>query len=242
MLKKKLTKSAFEALDEALQALYKKAEGSDNYLLQLESEGDDDGAELKKAKDREKKRADKAEKDLEQLREEFETFREEQTAQGDGALDKAGVEALKQKHTKELAAKDVIIATRDGELNRILIEEKALSLATEISTMPDLMSEKLAKRMKVVYEDGKAVVKILDEAGEVADDKKFEDLTAEFVANEKFAPIIIGSKASGGGAAGGSKKGGAPSKKLSEMSATEEAEFANKFPAEYDRMVAEQSA
>lgn len=237
MLKKKLNKAAFEALDEALQALYKKAEGSDNYLLQLEAD-DDDGAELKKAKDREKRRAETAEKALEKLREELDELKEQQAAQGDGALDKAGVEALKAKHAKELKAAQDVTATREAEINRILVEEKALALASDISTMPELLAEKLGKRMKVVYEDGKAVVKILDEAGEVLDDKKFEDLTAEFVANEKFAPIIIGSKASGGGAAGGSKKGGAQSKKLSEMSATEEAKFANEHPEQYEQMLA----
>lgn len=239
-MKKKLTKTAWEALSEELQGLYKKAEGSDNYLLEIEDD-DDSGAELKKAKDREKKRADKAEADKVALENRIAELEEAASATNDGALDKAGVEALKKKHDAEIAKLKTEVAEKDGHLQEHLVLSTARAMAAEISTVPDLLEDKIAKRLKLVYDDGKPVVKVIGEDGEVTD-KKIEDLKASFVADEKFASIIVGSKASGGGAAGGSKGGGASKKKLSEMSATEEAEFANKNPEVYDRMLSEQGS
>lgn len=238
MLKKRINKSGFEALDAAIQALYKKAEGSDNYVLDVE---DDDGNELKKAKDREKQRADKAERDkqaLETRLQELEDEQEQLRQQSGKGLDEAGVQKLKDKHAAELKAVKDQIAAKDATLSELLVDSTANQVAADLFIAPELHAHLVKSRLKLVEEDGKPVVKVLDEDGNVSD-KKVEDLRQEFVANAKFAPIIVASKASGGGASGGSKGGGAPKKKLSEMSATEEAAFANENPDAYAQMVAE---
>lgn len=238
-MKKRITKQAWSELDAAIQALYKKAEGSDNYVLDLED--DDDAAELKSAKDREKRRADAAERaKVEAERKLKEAEDELEAAKTGKGLDEEGVKKLKDKHAADLAAANKRADDLLTGINDALVSEAAMRIASDISIVPDMMSEQIAKRLKVELVDGKPVVKVLDEAGTVTD-KKFEDLTKEFVANPKFAPIIQASKASGGGAAGGQRGGGAAGKKLSEMTATEEAAFANANPAEYRKMVAAES-
>ena len=85
--------------------------------------------------------------------------------------------------------------------------------------------------------DGKAVTRVLDADGAVSALKP-EELQKEFLSNDRFSAIVVASRASGSGAGGGRKGGGATSKRLSEMSATEEAKFANEKPAEYQQMLA----
>lgn len=237
MLKKRITKSGFEELDSTIQGLYKKAEGSDNYVLDVE---DDDGGELKKAKDREKQRADKAEKEAKEAREALEALQEEQQARADGSLDKEAVQKLKDKHAAELKKANDLVTAKDNILSELLIDSAATNVASDLFIAPELHTHLVKSRLKLVEEDGKPVVKVLAEDGTLTDNK-IEDLRAEFVANKKFAPIIVASKASGGGAAGSGKGGGAPKKTLSEMSATEEATFANENPDAYAQMIGSQS-
>lgn len=54
--------------------------------------------------------------------------------------------------------------------------------------------------------------------------------------SERYAAYVLGSQASGGGSPGSKGPGGA-NKKLSEMSATEEAQFANENPELYKQML-----
>lgn len=244
MLKRRLTAAQFAELDSALQALYKKAEGSDNYMLEVEADAGDGAAELKKAKDREKKRADqeKARADAAEARaKELEDEQEAAREQAGKGLDEAGVKKLKDKHALELKQRDDMIAAKDGQLAEVLVDSAAAALAADIFIAPELHTHLVKSRMKLVDVDGKPVVKVLDAEGNIMEDKKIEDLRAEFVADTKFAPIVVASKASGGGASGGSKGGGAPKKKLSEMTATEEAQFANENPDAYAQMVAAES-
>lgn len=236
MLKKRINKAGYEALDAAIQALYTKAEGSDNYTLDVD---DDDAGELKKAKDREKQRADKAEKEAREAREALEALEEKHAAESDGSLSKEAAAKLRAKHEAELKALKDTLTAKDATLSELLVDTAAATLAADLFIAPELHSHLVKTRLKLVEEDGKPVVKVLDAEGNVTD-KKIEALREEFVANAKFAPIIVASKASGGGASGGSKGGGAPKKKLSEMSATEEAKFANENPEAYQAMLAEQ--
>jgi hypothetical protein len=235
MLRKRINKSGFEALDAAIQALYKKAEGSDNYVLDVE---DDDGTELKKAKDREKQRADKAEREAREAREALEALQDAQARREDGSLDKDAVERLKTKHAKELKDAQDRLQSKETALSELLVDSAATTLASDLFIAPEFHVDLVKKRLKLIEEDGKPIVKVLDADGNITENK-IEDLRQEFVANEKFAPIIVASKASGGGANGGNRGGGAPTKKLSEMSATEEAAFANENPDAYAQMISE---
>lgn len=239
-MKRKISKSAWDALDAALQALYKKAEGSDSYVLDIEDD-DDESGELKRAKDREKKRADKAERELQALREEQEQreaeLEEQRVKQGKG-LDEAGVAKLKEQHAAALKKAKEDADAREAAYREHVVLETATAMAADISTAPDLLQEKIASRLDFsLGEDGKPRLAFKDADGNLSD-KKIEALREEFIADPKYASIIVASKAKGGGASGGSKGGGAPGKKLSEMTATEEAAFANANPEAYQQMIA----
>lgn len=236
MLKRRITKTEFEALPEALQSEYKKASGSDNYDLDAEADtGPSD--ELKRAKDREKQRADAAERKAREAEERLEELENQQT----GALDATAVTKLKADHKvaldKAKTDAEALVKAKHAQIEEILLDGEALRLATDISTVPDVFKDVIRKRLTLDEADGKPVVKVLGEDGTVSD-MKVEALGEEYMANEKYAAILTGSKASGSGASGSSKGGRATAKKLSEMSATEEAAFANEKPAEYERMLA----
>ena len=240
MLKRKLTSAAYAALDAALQALYKKAEGSDSYLLDAE---DDDGAELKTAKDREKKRADKAEADAKALADKVQALEDEKDElanKGKDGLDAAGVAKLKAQHATALAAEKKLRDDMTNSINDALTTEAATRIAADISTVPELLAPIIKARLRVELEEGKPVVRVLDADGNVTANK-IEDFQKEVVANPKFAPIIQASKASGGGASGSGKGGGAAGKKLSEMTALEEATYANSHPVEYAARLASEA-
>jgi hypothetical protein len=238
MLKRRITKAEFEALSEALQAEYKKAAGSDNY--NLDTDTDESSAALLTAKQREKQRADEAEKKLL----EAETKLAEVENATSGALDAAAVIKLKADHKAALdkAANDAkaLVDAKHKQLEEVMLDSEAMKIATELSIVPDIFAGEVRKRLTLEEVDGKPVVKVLDEKGTVTE-KKIEDLGEEFLANDKFAAILTGSRASGGGASGSPKGGRATAKKLSEMTATEEAAFANEKPVEYAKMVEAES-
>lgn len=234
MLKRRISKAEFDNLSEALQAEYKKADGSDNYNLDTESDSGSD--ELKRAKQREKDRADAAEKKAREAEERLALLEDAAT----GALDAAAVTKLKADHklALEKAQKDaqVIVDTKQRQLEEVMLDTEALRLATELSIAPEVFASEVRKRLTLEDVDGKPVIKVLDGTGQVSD-MKIEALSEEFLATDKFAAILTGSRASGGGAPGSPKGGRATAKKLSEMTATEEAAFANEKPVEYARMV-----
>jgi hypothetical protein len=62
-----------------------------------------------------------------------------------------------------------------------------------------------------------------------------EDLNQEFSVNSRYSDFIKGTQAAGGGANGSRSTGGA-SKSLKDMTATEEAQFANEFPEQYKQL------
>lgn len=238
MLKRRITKEQFEALSADFQAEYKKAAGSDNYDLDTEDGASD---ELKKAKDREKKRADEAERKAQEAEARLEELEGKQT----GALDADAVTKLKADHKaalEKLKTDGVAALTaKHKQLEEVMLDSEAMRIATELSIVPDIFKEQVRKRLALEEVDGKPVLKVLGEDGSPTD-MKLEALSEEMFANEKFAPILSGSRASGGGATGSPKTGRAAPKKLSEMTATEEAAFANEKPAEYERMIAAESA
>jgi len=92
----------------------------------------------------------------------------------------------------------------------------------------------IRSRLAVDYVDGNPITRVLGPDGKPSA-ATLDELKAEFVANEAFAPIIAGSKASGGGA-GGSNSGRAASKglKRSEMTSVQKREYIEKHgQAEY---------
>ena len=238
-MKKRITKADHSELDPAIQGFYKKAEGSDNYVLDLED--DDDAGELKRAKDAEKKRADAAERKAKEAQERLDELEAEaeaaRVAAGKG-LDEAGVQRLKDSYEKKLIAAQNDLAASRSTITNLTVDRAAAELASEMSTVPDIFANTIRSRFGLELVDGKPAVVVLGEDGQPSG-KTVADLKAEFLANPKYAPILVASKAVGGGAAKAMPGGGATGKRLNEMSATEEAAFANENPAAYEKMLAE---
>lgn len=224
MLKSKITKAEYDALDAALKPFYK-LEG-DSALLQS-----DEATELRAAKDREKVRADEAEAEARRLK-------DEKTAADNAAAEatrlaneekarKAGdITALETSWQGKLDAAVKVEKDRadklEGQLRVLLVDNAALAIANEISTDPDLIMPVITKRLKAELDGDTAITRVLDADGKPSA-ANIDDLKKELVANTKYARIMKGSNASGGGAGGQQNGGGAPSgdKKISDMTEAE---------------------
>lgn len=240
-LKKIVSEEDFKKLEEAQQKLYaKKQDGK--YHLELE---EDDGEELKRAKEHEKKKRQEAEQRAEaaeaKLKEQEDARKE---AEDKAAREKGDVTAL-EKSWKEKAEKDVAAEAQkrtraENALKRQLVDNVAHKIAAEISTAPTLLVEVIKKRLAVEIptdEDSDPITRVLDASGRPSA-MSLADLKQEFVDNAEYAAIIKASSASGGGATSQRQGGGAPTKKsLKEMTATEEAIFANEHPDEYKKLI-----
>lgn len=197
MLKRKISIEDYNALPDAMKALYK-VSGADSNKYDLDVEPDADNGALLRAKATEKARADKAEAELAEALENIATL---EAAASAGNPDKAALEkaykdkeiALKAKHAGEIAAKDKQLAT-------ILVDNKAMELAQKISTTPELVVEMIKKRLKPNLTDPENPTTDVLDANGLASTATIEDLGKEFVANPKYGAIMIGSNGSGGGA------------------------------------------
>ena len=135
-------------------------------------------------------------------------------------------------------ALDLDGAEDTSALKTQMVDSVAMRMATEIAgDNAEIILPHITRRLSAEVVDGKAVTRVLDADGAVSALKP-EELQKEFLSNDRFSAIVVASRASGSGAGGGRKGGGATSKRLSEMSATEEAKFANEKPAEYQQMLA----
>lgn len=232
-LKRKITKAEYDALSDGIKTEYK-AEG-DSYVLDLDDPAFDT---LKAEKVAERARREKAEKDLQDLKDaaaEKARKEAEDKAKADG--DVAALEkSWKEKRDADVAAEAAKAASATRALRSLLVDNSAKKIAEEISTVPELLVDKIKSRMAVEVHDEIPVLRILSADGKPSA-LSLDDLKKEFLDNPAYKAVIKGSNASGGGAGGGGQGGGAGQKKLSEMTATEEAKFANENPDEYARLV-----
>lgn len=237
-LKKILDQAAYDALSDDMKKEYKKGEDG-KYHLDLE---DDDAAELKRAKDHEKQRRQEAEEKL-RKKEEAEAAAEEKARKEREKAAKAegDLEALeaswKEKHEKDVAEAKAEGQSATKALKNIFIDKVARDMAEAISTVPDLLVDKIKARLDLEIHEGEPITRVLSVDGKPSA-LSLDDLRKEFVDNKSYSAIIKASDAQGGGAGEGGEGGGASGKKLSEMTATEEAKFANENPDEYARMIA----
>lgn len=202
-------KAILESLDglpDAVKPEYKKG---DDGKFHLDVEGIDDhpgvGA-LKRAKDYEKSERQKAAKQLSDLQTQLDALTEERDGILKGAIPKVDVEKLENSYKEKLNKREKELSDQigalTGNLQTMLVDNVAQSIAIKISRAPDLMLPHIKARLKAEFNEGKAVTRVLDEDGNPSA-SSIEDLQKELFTNPIFAPIIIGSKASGSGADGG---------------------------------------
>lgn len=227
-------KSILESLDGLSEDIKKEyTEKDGKFYLDIEGLDEHPGVgALKRAKDHEKSLRQKAETKVTELEGNLLAKDTEIEGLRTGAVPKDDVNALKTSYEQKLAAKETEFNDRYGKLNGLvekhMLDGKALELATEISTVPALLVPHIRGRLKLEEVDGQLSISVLDQTGKPSA-ASLDDLRKELLSNKNFAPILIGSKASGGGANGGSGGGGA-SKKLGEMTEAERTQFAKNDP------------
>lgn len=122
------------------------------------------------------------------------------------------------------------VTAREKQLGELLVDNEALRIANEISSEPDVILPHIQKRLRADLTGEKPVTVVLDEKGEPST-KNVDDLKKEFLANKKFAAILVASKASGSGARQGNGGGSAPKDKpFKDLTTKERTDWAQSDP------------
>ena len=167
------------------------------------------GIEALKAKNDELLTETKAAKAAKREAEERAKAEAEELARKSGdvaALESSWAEKL-AKRERELTQQ---IETMQGSITTMTVDNVAVRLANEIAVpgSADILIPHIKSRLAAEQRDGQFVTVVRDSAGKPSA-ATLDDLKTEFTTSPAFAPVIVGSKASGGGASGGGKGGGA---------------------------------
>lgn len=245
MLKKKITKEAFDALDDTLKAFYKVGGDPKFYLLDVE---EDSSAldEVTRAKDHEVGLRKIAERDLAIAKADLEASKarveelertQSSTTQELRADHEKQMSKLKEEHRK---------ATENLEntIKRIYVNDVASRIASDIAIdegAAELLGEVIRRRLSVEMVNGEPVTRVLTPEG-AASNATPDQLKTEYLQMKKYASMLRASDASGGGASGGGNGGGASSKKLADLGDEERNQMAKDDPAGFQRLVDEARA
>lgn len=206
--------TSLDGLSDELKKEYKEKDGKFYLGLEGLDEHHAVGA-LKRAKDHEKTLRQKAEDKLREA--EDKVTAHEDTIEGlrVGSLPKSDVDALKKSYDEKLKKQEDENKKERERLNGLvekhLLDGEARRIATDISTAPDLLLPHIRSRLALDATGTELVISVLGSDGKPSA-SSLDDLSKELLSNKSFAPILIGSKASGGGANGGSGGGSASSR------------------------------
>jgi hypothetical protein len=229
-LKFKIAK--LDDVEEPQRALYKQVED----WFELDVDGVDDRAELKAAKARETEARKAAEKRAKELEDAQRTAEEANRAALAEAARKAGDIAAVERSWQEKLDRSLAevkgqyepqVQSLSGDLNRLLVDNVAQSIASAIAIPGSdaVLMPHIKARLRTDIRDGQRVTIVVDDKGQPSA-LTIEDLKKEIAANKAFAPLIVGSKASGGGAGGGSGNGVPPANlKRSQMNNRQKSEY-----------------
>lgn len=196
---------SLDGLGEAVTGFYEK---TDSGKFRLKVEGIEDVSGLKR-KNEELLAEKRAAADARKQAEESARIAAEEAARKSGdveSLDKS----WQKKHADALAAKEAELGTVKGTLNKLLVDNVAVQLATELAVQGSsaLLIPHIKSRLEVDTSSGEPKTVVLGPDGKRSA-LTIEELKAELAANPAFAPVIAGSKATGGGASGTGGGGGA---------------------------------
>lgn len=196
---------SLDGLGEAVTGFYEK---TDSGKFRLKVEGIEDVSGLKR-KNEELLAEKRAAADARKQAEESARIAAEEAARKSGdveSLDKS----WQKKHAEALAAKEAELGTVKGTLNKLLVDNVAVQLATELAVQGSsaLLIPHIKSRLEVDTSSGEPKTVVLGPDGKRSA-LTIEELKAELAADPAFAPVIAGSKATGGGASGTGGGGGA---------------------------------
>ena len=115
------------------------------------------------------------------------------------ALEKSWQEKL----NSEVAAREARLAEYQGTINNMTVGTTARSMAAELALQgsAEVLLPHIERRLKVEIVDGATSIRVLDATGKPSA-MSVDELKAEILANKAFAPLLVGSKASGSGDVG----------------------------------------
>ena len=220
-----------DGVDENLQSFYTEKDGQ--YHLQVD--GLEDTGALKRAKDHEKTARQDAERKASELQAQLEEVNQKLSGLNDETNRKNGdVEALErswqEKLTKREGELQGKIDSLSGNLNEMLVDNVAIKMASELAVegSSGVLLPHIQKRLATDERDGKLTTIVLDNSGKPSA-TTLDELREEISSAAAFAPVIVGSKASGGGAGQGSGGGASNSGDLAKMSRAEKLEYFDKL-------------
>lgn len=204
MLKYQL--DSLDGLDDTQKAFYDEKDGK--FVLKVEGIPQGEDVSGLKAKVDELLAEKKAEAEKRKAAEEAARKAAEEHARKNGdveAIEKSWQEKYSRRE-QELADQ---LASMEADLGTLTVGATAKSLAAELALpgSADVLMPHIQQRLKTERRDGKPVTVVLDAEGKPSA-MSIDELKQEIANNPAFAPVIVGSKATGGGA-GGAKGGGA---------------------------------
>ncbi|ANF26028.1 hypothetical protein [Stutzerimonas stutzeri] len=198
-------RDSLEGLDEGARAFYEEKDGK----FQLKVNGIPQGEDVTglKAKLEELLGESKAAKAKAREAEEAAKKVAEESARKNGDID-----ALENSWKEKLSKREQELLEQvngyEGQVKQLTVGRTATELATELAVhgSAKALLPHIQARLSMDIRDGKPTVVVLDANGKPSA-ATLDELKAEFTNDPAFAPLIVGSKASGSGA-GGAKPGG----------------------------------
>ena len=232
----KLTVDNLESIPEDLRGYYTEKEGK--YHLNVEGVQDTKG--LKSALDKERKAHEDLEKQTkawsrlgktpEEIAEILKAQEDAEKAKAEKAGDWEKLKAqMNESHAKEVAAKDEQLANLRQALETNLIDAQATSAIAAAKGVPELLLPHVKAHVKVVEENGKYTVAVVDAKGDPRINGKGEPLTISDFVTEMKQNEIFGRAFEGSGQTGSGKlptnAGGGTTLNRSKMTAQQRGDY-----------------
>lgn len=229
MLKYQL--DSLEGLDEGARAFYEEKDGK----FQLKVDGIPQGEDVSGLKAKveellaEKKSASQKAKEAEAEAKRI----AEEAARKNGdveALEKSWNEKYSKREQELMSERDGLV----GQIKELTVGRAATDLASELAIpgSAKALLPHIQSRLSMDIRDGKPSVVVMDANGKPSA-TTLAELKAEFASDPAFAPLIVGTHASGGGAGGAKPGGGAapnPFSKGEHFNLTEQARIMRENP------------
>jgi len=211
-LKLKVTKAEYDSLDEGIRGLYEEKDGG----YQLAVDGIEDTSGLKSALEKERK----ARADFEKMAKQYQGLgmtpeeitelvkAREEAERGNlekkGEWDKLKAQLL-ESHKKEITALEEAVQKMKATLESYLVDASATEAIAAAKGVPQLLLPHVKASVKVVEEEGKYHVRVVDKDGSPRMNSKGEylgikDLVAEMRESEIFMRAFDGDGTSGSNA------------------------------------------